>query len=96
LNFGAQGTVGIPDRDETNVMIYSYGEDLYVGASSIISRNTAKVELYDLNGKLVLSESNVAINPEPTRISLTKLADGVYIARLMLNGETFNSKVIKQ
>jgi hypothetical protein len=95
LNFGAQGTVGIPDRDETNVMIHSYGEDLYVGASSI-SRNTAKVELYDLNGKLVLAESNVAINPEPTRISLTWLADGVYITRLMLNGETFNSKIIKQ
>ncbi|MCB9204569.1 MAG: T9SS type A sorting domain-containing protein [Flavobacteriales bacterium] len=95
LNFGAQNSVGIPDREETNLMIYSYGDDLFVGASSITS-NTALVELYDLNGKLVLSESNVTINPDPTRISLAGLANGVYITRLMLNEETFNSKIIKQ
>lgn len=95
LNFRPTNTVGITERESMDVMIYSYGEDLFVGSNSY-RRNTAIVELFDLSGKLVIREDNVAVNSDPTRISMAGLANGIYATRLTINGETFNAKVVKQ
>lgn len=95
LNFKPSGTVGIEEREETDVMIYSFDDDLFVGANSF-TRHTAIVEVFDMSGKRVLQENNVAINPDPTRISMAHLANGVYATRLTINGEIFNTKVVKQ
>lgn len=95
LNFRSTSTVGITEREEFDVMIYGFDDELFIGANSY-TRNTAIVELFDMTGKMVHREDNVAINPDPTRISMAHLANGVYATRLTIDGEKFNAKVVKQ
>lgn len=95
LNFRSNQVTGIEDRNVLDIRIYSYDDELFVGSNSH-QRNTAIVELFDLSGKLVLRDDNVTVTPDPTRISIASLANGVYATRLTLNGEAFNAKIVKQ
>lgn len=96
LNFRSNLTVGIEEeRSQLDVIVYSYADELFIGSNSF-TRNTATVELFDLSGKIVYREENVTVTPDPTRISMAHLANGIYATRLTINGESFNAKVVKQ
>lgn len=62
-------------------------------ASDFVSFNNAKdiqkVEVYDMNGKLVITSDKA------DKIAISKLEKGTYVVKLKTNNETVNSKFIK-
>ena len=57
---------------------------------TIETRLEIEVELYDIMGKVVISESNTK------RLDLSKLPNGIYNMTILYNGVRFSKKVIKQ
>jgi hypothetical protein len=95
LNFRTDENVGVNEVDAYEVSIYTFEENLYVSSSSS-RRKLGVLEVFDMNGKLVLTEQNVVLSPSPTMHSLSGLANSIYAVRLVVEGEVFNAKVIKQ
>jgi hypothetical protein len=95
LNFRPEGSlVGVRENQSFDVNIYSYQDELYVGSNSTRVQSS-DLELFDMNGKLVLGESGIGLSSSVTRFSLSGLAKGVYMVRLTVGKEQFNSKVVK-
>ena len=82
--------VGI-DEIATEVVVYPNPTDGQV--TIVYSENITSVEVYDLSGKLVYSESNLLNNK--IQIDLTSFERGVYSFRLMTNDQMINGKVVK-
>ena len=96
LNFRSEGNVtGIDRADALEVNIYSYAEVLYL--SSNMSRGKmAQLELFDMSGRIVMADENVILSANPTTFSLSALSRGVYSVRIVLDGESFNTKIVRQ
>jgi len=90
INMPADEGVGI-DEIATEVVVYPNPTDGQV--TIVYSENITSVEVYDLSGKLVYSESNLLNNK--IQIDLTSFERGVYSFRLMTNDQMINGKVVK-
>lgn len=96
LNFRTDGFVGLDEGEAASgVTIYSYGDVIYVSGNST-SGITTRLELFDLNGRLVFAKEKLTISSTPTLISIRGLPEAIYVVRLVVAGEVFNAKIIKQ
>jgi hypothetical protein len=57
---------------------------------TIETRLDIEVEVYDMIGNKVISESN------PKRIDLSKFSNGIYNMSILYNGTRYSKKIIKQ
>ena len=77
---------GLDDITSLGIVVYPNPTKNII---TIETRLEVEVEVYDLMGKLVLSQNN-------KRIDLTKYSTGIYNLVLIHNNKRFNTKVIKQ
>lgn len=94
LNFQTLGSVGIEDVEKVEVAIYNYQDDLFIQASSQ-GTSSALLEVFDMNGSLVLTQTNVSVGLNPTIVSLARLTPGVYVTAIVLNGKPHYKKIVK-
>ena len=60
-----------------------------------IKSNKAKVELFDLTGRLLLSKT-VSLNRNQTfELNISELKDSVYILKVEVDGRTFSEKLFR-
>jgi len=96
LNFRSDGNVtGIDRAKALDVNIYSYDDMLYLSSNMARGKN-AQMELFDMSGRLVMAKENVMLSSNPTTFSLNTLSRGVYSVRILLDGESFNTKIVRQ
>ena len=81
------GLVSIIDNDRANVDVFSNGNDLIVNVDESMAQSN--IEVYDLSGKVVLSER---INGLNNRISIN-LPSNVYVVRLFNNEKAISRKI---
>lgn len=63
---------------------------------SEVSYNDAQIEIYDLNGKLILQENCTLHEQSQQSFNLLNLNNGLYIIRLHADGYQLFKKFIKQ
>lgn len=90
INMPDEEGVGLEEL-VTEVVVYPNPTDGQV--TIIYSENINTVEVYDLSGKLVYSDSNLQNNK--IKIDLTAFERGVYSFRLITKDQMINGKVVK-
>ena len=81
---------------KTELEIYATGEYLLYKVNAIAA-GTTKLEVFDINGKVILNEStfvNAGFNNN--NLSIAGLKPGVYIAKLSISNQLLSKKFIKQ
>ncbi|MFT7285395.1 T9SS type A sorting domain-containing protein, partial [Nonlabens sp.] len=86
-----QNTLGIAGEDENKVNLKAYPnpatDTLHIETTQIMD----KVEVFDLAGKLIFSESQ-----QTNRLDVTKLKAGLYILKVYSAGIVVNRKFVKE
>lgn len=78
------------DLEKSSLMVYKDGFD-FVGKAS--NKTIQSFKVYDLNGKLIVSEK---ANNKEFRIKADQLAKGAYVVKALLeNGEELTQKILK-
>lgn len=95
LNFYPDGFVGIPEASENAVLIYSSNESLYLSSTEIQSANST-MQLFDVNGRLIMQESGIQLSGDAVIIPLSGIANGVYVVRLTTDQKVVSKKIVKQ
>lgn len=68
---------------------------LYIDFMNLTS-DQASLDIYQMNGQKVLSFKNLNVNDAKLKIDLSKMKQGVYVCKLMVNGKVVNEKIIKK
>lgn len=67
---------------------------LFISTSGL-QMNYIAVKIYNLSGKLILSETYKAINNQ-LKVDLSKLSNGLFFVKLVTDQDTYNYKILKQ
>jgi beta-glucanase (GH16 family) len=86
-----QNTLGIAGEDENKVNLKVYPNPVADTLHIEAIQNIDKVELFDLAGKRILSES-----AQTNQLDVTKLKAGLYILKVYSGGIVVNRKVFKE
>jgi len=88
--FSELNTSGVGESDLTNLVIYPNPASSYFTIDLGNSLEAASVELYDVQGRLVLS-THITSND---KVSVTKLEEGIYIFKIISNKKTYAGRVM--
>ena len=69
---------------------------LPTGSFKANQSNTAKVEIYDMRGRIMNVGRIQFLTEEPTNFDIGDLPSGSYTIRVSVNGKTHISNIIKQ
>ena len=69
---------------------------LPTGSIKANESNTAKVEVYDMRGRVITVGRVQFVGEEPTSFDIGDLPTGSYSIRVSVNGKTHISNIIKQ
>ncbi|AOW19530.1 leucine-rich repeat domain-containing protein [Urechidicola croceus] len=82
--------LGIDELKDTKFSVYPNPANDILFVSNI--SDLAKIEIYDLLGKKVISKENIT---SQTQLKLTNLKTGVYILKVSINNKVLTQKLIK-
>jgi len=81
---------------ETDLVIFNTENTINL-KSTISSHNLSEVTVYDMTGKLVLSQANMTVElGNVTKIDISNLSNGVYVVNAIdVNGKSISKKLVK-
>lgn len=74
---------------ELQLTIHPNPSSDYVRINTINNEQVENIQVFDINGKLVISKSN------SSEINISNLSKGVYFAKIQIDGKLINKKIIK-
>ena len=96
LNFVPSSlTVGIDENDELNMNAWAFAEMLNVTVNRELN-GTSALELYDMSGRLILSETELMFENNRTTVSMEGVSTGTYIVRVTNADVVLSQKVLKR
>lgn len=95
LNFTPNLVTGINNIRENSLNMWSSQEQLFIDVRGEEIRN-AELELFDLQGKLMLRKMLNTMSIGQTAVSVSSLVDGIYLARLAHANGVNTKKILKQ
>lgn len=93
-NFLISGTLSNQSFDENQVKIYPNPSNGIFNIS-LGTISAEKIEVYDINGRLIFNTSNVESNIE-TKIDLTNASTGIYFVKIEADGKNIVKRIVKE
>jgi hypothetical protein len=95
LNFSRTSVVtGIEDAEGEMLRAYAANGFLHVGCNGCTP--DATIDLLDMSGRLVISESHPSFNGGMVTIPLNGISTGVYVVRITTENQVLSKKIINQ
>lgn len=94
--FSVYEVVGVNDISNVNDIVLSpnpVNDILRINLQGQMEKS--KVEIYDANGQIVLSQENGIVNDGEIEFNLVELPSGIYFIQFRSNGDTYSKKFIK-
>jgi hypothetical protein len=81
---------------ESDLMIFNTENTINL-KSTVSSHNLSELTIYDMTGKLVLSQTNMTVElGNVTKIDVSNLSNGVYVVNAIdVNGKSISKKLVK-
>ncbi|WP_157972818.1 YCF48-related protein [Aureibaculum luteum] len=95
LSITIGGALGVEHFSNDNLTIYPNPTQnkFYINLDSDLYINTAKVEIFDMTGRLVITKN--LKSSKNTNINLEGIPSGVYIVKLNIDNKKYTKKIIK-
>ena len=91
ISVNISSATGIENVNNQSTQWLIANNQITLKLSEAIAQNTA-IELFDLSGKLVYSNT-ISKGQTQHNIPTAKFADGIYVAKLILNDNTVTKKI---
>ncbi|MCF8463983.1 MAG: T9SS type A sorting domain-containing protein [Flavobacteriales bacterium] len=92
LNFTPNLTVGVDENEDIRIRTWAFGDQLTVQLSQNLEGNST-LELLDMSGRLVLSESKLNFSNNKASVSVKGISVGNYIVRVVNKDQVLSQKV---
>jgi len=94
FEIATDGVLGIDDVPTNTIILYPNpaGDELMISSGNVAS--TATILMFDLQGKKVLSETNILLEGE-LRLNVSHLEAGMYFLQIVSEGMILTEKIIK-
>ena len=94
-NFVIEGTLSTSDFNSNTVMVYP-NPSKGVFNISLGNKIPEKVEVYDVTGKLVLSNHKLNVSNFETSIDLSAASQGIYFVKVSSEGKNVVKRIVKE
>lgn len=93
-NFLISGTLSTESFDSNEILVYpNPSKGIYT--ISLGNAQLEKIEVYDVNGRLILNQNGIKNNFE-TAINLTNATSGIYFIKISANGKNIVKRIVKE
>lgn len=93
-NFLISGTLSSQTFETNDVMVYP-NPSKGIFNISLGTTPAQKIEVFDINGRLILSQNKFDNNFE-TKINLTNASTGIYFIKIEVNGQNIVKRIVKE
>jgi hypothetical protein len=93
LHFATPSVTAVNEAAESNPMHAFIANGMLTVAKGNVA--SADLEIFDMSGRVVYSSNSIEFSNGTTKVDVSSLSMGVYVVRMIANGEMSSQKVIK-